>query len=240
MKLGLLGYGKMGKEIEKVAMRLGYNIACIIDPGLKIIQDTSHVDVFIDFSIPNAVINNINLIGALGKNIVIGTTGWYEKLDEAKKLAKKYNVGIIYGENFSIGVNLFYKLIDFATKQFANLSNYDPYLIEEHHHFKKDSPSGTAKKLIATILSNIPRKKTIYDPSTNKAPLESELNVSVVRSGDIPGTHLIGFDSISDTIKLAHIARSREGFAEGALLGAKWILNKKGFYKYSDVFDQII
>ena len=233
MKIAIIGYGKMGHEIERAAKLKGVAVQCIIDPKNpdathKSIDEKSmqNVDVCIDFTRPDAVLGNINKISKFKKNIVVGTTGWHNNLEEAKETAIKNNIGLIYASNFSIGVNVFFRIIENAAKIMNNLDDYDVFGYELHHNKKLDSPSGTAKSIEQILVSNIKRKK--------------EVPFASVRAGSIPGTHVVGFDSSADTIELKHTARNREGFALGAIMAAEWINGKKGFYNIDDMMKEII
>jgi 4-hydroxy-tetrahydrodipicolinate reductase len=231
MKIALLGYGKMGRLIEAVARR--HNIETVAHSTrahpLRADEETrralAEVTALIDFSAPDAVLENIRTAAELPVNLVIGTTGWHGQLDEARKIVENSNIGLVYGSNFSLGVNLFYQIVERAAQLFSAFDGYDPFIAESHHKFKKDAPSGTAlvlQKLLA------------------KAYGEKPLPVTSVRAGYIPGTHSVSFDSAVDTIRLEHIARSREGFAEGALLAAKWIAGRKGFYEFREVLETLV
>ena len=233
MNIAIIGYGKMGHKIEKIAKSKGINVASVIDPNEnnaihKDINEQSmrNVDVCIDFTKPNAVINNIQKIAKFRKNIVVGTTGWHDGLAEAQKIVKQSKIGFIYASNFSIGVNIFFKIIEDAAKIINKVEDYDIYGYELHHSKKIDSPSGTAKTISDILTKNIQRKK--------------ELNFASVRVGFIPGTHVVGFDSSADTIELKHTARNREGFALGAIMAAQWINGKKGFYNVNDMVESIL
>lgn len=228
MNIAIIGYGNMGHEIERIAKSKGIKVVSIIDPNgsnatNKEIDDKSmrNVDVCIDFTAPDAVLDNIRRISRFKKNIVVGTTGWHDKIDEARKIVKQSNTGMIYASNFSIGVNVFLKIIEDAAKIIDKISNYDVYGYELHHSRKIDSPSGTAKTISEILTKNIQRKKGV--------------NFASVRAGFIPGTHVVGFDSSADTIELKHTARNREGFALGAIMAAQWIHGKKGFYGIDDM-----
>lgn len=232
MKIAIVGYGKMGKEIERIAKLKSISVSSIIDPNEasahKAIDDNSmkNADVCIDFTRPDAVIENIRKISKFGKNIVVGTTGWHDELEEAKEIVKNSNIGLIYASNFSIGVNVFFRIVENAAKMVNNLGDYDVFGYELHHSKKLDSPSGTAKSIEKILISNIKRKK--------------EISFASVRAGSIPGTHVVGFDSSADTIELKHTARNREGFALGAIMAAEWIQNKKGFFDINDMMSEVI
>jgi 4-hydroxy-tetrahydrodipicolinate reductase len=156
--------------------------------------------------------------------LVEGTTGWGENFDEIKAVVERYDGAFVYGANFSIGVNLFYRIVDHAAELFGRFSEYEVFIEEQHHSRKKDAPSGTALKL-----------KSIVEKHSDK-----EFSVAATRAGNIPGTHRVGFDGPADQILLQHMARSREGFAAGALMAAEWIVGKKGFYEFGEVIEEIL
>lgn len=247
MNIAIIGYGKMGHEIEKIAKSKGIKVVSIIDPTEnnathKEINEESmrNVDVCIDFTTPDSVINNIQEISKFRKNVVVGTTGWHDKIDEVRNIIKKSGIGLIYASNFSIGVNIFFKIVENAAKIIDKVEDYDIYGYELHHNKKIDSPSGTAKTIGEIIIKNIKRKnKLVYDKIERKIEL-NELHFASVRAGSIPGTHVVGFDSSADTIELKHTARNREGFAAGALMAAQWIKGKKGFYTIDNMMESRI
>jgi len=230
MKIALIGYGKMGRLVEEVARRQSIETVARFDEShpLRADEETrgflAGVDMLIDFSVPNAVLENIRQAAALSMNLVIGTTGWHDQLDEARKIVESNGIGLVYGSNFSLGVNLFYQIVEHATKLFSKFEGYDPFLEEAHHKFKKDAPSGTALVLKKIVAENYEKR---------------EVPVTSVRAGHIPGTHAVSFDSTVDTIRLEHTARSREGFAEGALVAAKWIAGKKGLFEFREVLENV-
>lgn len=233
MNIAIVGYGKMGHIIQKIALGKGINIKAKIDP---IAQDATHkeineealkdVDVCIEFTAPDVAVDNIKTIAALKKNIVVGTTAWYDGIEEAEKAVEENNIGLIYSPNFSIGVNVFFRLIKDISKMMNNLSDYDVSVKELHHIHKKDAPSGTAKKIAEIIKENIERVNNI--------------DIKSIREGEIPGTHIVNFESDADIIKLEHEAKGREGFALGAIMAAQWIKDKKGFYSIEDMMKELI
>jgi 4-hydroxy-tetrahydrodipicolinate reductase len=246
MKISLVGYGRMGHLLHKVAEEQGHEIISIIDPNSseathKEITEGSlrNTEVVIDFSSPEAVLENVKKVASFKKNIVVGTTGWYENLEEIKKVVEKSGIGFIFSPNFSLGVNAFFKITRNVARIFNKLKDYDVYGIEYHHSRKKDSPSGTAKKLGEIVLEEIDRKKELQVEKLDRPIKKEELHFASVRGGEFPGTHEIGFDSEADTIKLVHIARSRKGFALGALKAAEFIRDKKGFYTIEDLVKEI-
>lgn len=243
MRIALIGYGKMGKEVEKAAKMRGIEIVAIIDPNAEpksgrfreiTAAALMNADVAIDFTTPAAVAENIRKASGLGKNMVVATTGWHDKLEEARHIVQSTGTGLIYSSNFSIGVNVYFRIIEEAAKLFNKVDAYDVYGFEEHHNQKVDSPSGTAKTAADILLRNIERKKkAVYDKLDRKIEPD-ELHFASIRAGSIPGTHAVGFDSEADTIELKHTARNRSGFAAGALMAAEWIQGKRGFYTMND------
>ncbi len=243
MKIAIVGYGKMGMEIEKAATARGMQIASIIDinPAKRenafsdiTKESMKNADVAIDFTTPKAAIENIRKAAALKKNIVVATTGWHDQIEEAKKIIKKEGTGMIYSSNFSIGVNVYFRIIEEAARLFNKVEAYDAFGYELHHNQKIDSPSGTAKSMAEILLKNLDRKKkAVYDKLDRKIE-PNELHIASIRAGWIPGTHVAGFDSEADTIEIKHTARNRSGFAMGALMAAEWVNGKKGFYTIND------
>jgi 4-hydroxy-tetrahydrodipicolinate reductase len=242
-KLAIIGYGQMGRMIEQLAPEYEFEVVSIIDlvpEKSKNPEQLETADVCIEFTAPGAAFQNIKKLVNLQKNIVVGTTGWFDNLAETEKLVTHYNTGLVYGSNFSPGMNLFYKIVDETSKLMNSSQDYDVFGLEYHHKFKKDSPSGTAKILSKIILKNIDDKKNVVFDKLDRQIKADEFHFGSVRAGSIPGTHLIGFDSTADTIEIKHTARNRNGLAIGALLAAKWLCGKKGFYNFSDILPQIL
>jgi 4-hydroxy-tetrahydrodipicolinate reductase len=226
-ELAIVGYGKMGKLVEQLAPEYGFTVALKLDEfnnaafvGLTP-ENFRGVDMAIDFSIPSAVLGNVERIAALGVNMVIGTTGWLEHLEAVKAAVAKYGVGLVWSPNYSVGVNAFFHLVSEAARLLATQPEYGAWAWEIHHATKKDAPSGTLLKLVDEM---------------KKAGYARQIDVSSNRAGAHPGTHEIGFDSSADTITLRHTARSREGFARGALKAARWLRGKKGFYEFGEIW----
>lgn len=246
MKIAIIGYGSMGHEVEKAARDRGIAVSSIIDPNVsgayKEINGESmkNVDVCIDFTNPDSVVRNAGKISGFRKNIVIGTTGWYESLGKVRNIAKKSRIGIIYGSNFSIGVNIFFRIVEDAARLIDKVDDYDAYGYELHHSKKIDSPSGTAKSIGDILLKNIRRKNKLVFDRVERKINPNELHFASVRAGSIPGVHVVGFDSSSDTIELKHTARNREGFALGAIMAAQWIHKRKGFYSVDDMMKSMM
>ncbi|MBN1219002.1 MAG: 4-hydroxy-tetrahydrodipicolinate reductase [Anaerolineae bacterium] len=245
-RLALIGYGKMGKIIETLATAKGHHITAVVDPYAegcfqKITQEAlSGADVCIDFTHPQVVVSNIEQMAALGKNMVIGTTGWYNQIDKVKQVVNANQVGLIWSGNFSIGVNALFKIVAYAARVFNNLPDYDVLGHEVHHKNKADSPSGTATMLGRILLDNIQRKQKLVYKMLDRKIEPDELHFSSSRGGAIPGTHLIMFDSAVDTIEIKHTARGREGFAAGALMATEFIQHKIGFYNINDLMDDLL
>lgn len=245
-RICLIGYGKMGQMIAGMAAENGCEVVSAIDPhhgdcgkeiSLECIKDA---EVCIDFSHPSVVLQNIRQVVSLGKSLVVGTTGWNAHLEEVHQWVDKNHTGLVYGANFSIGMNLFSRLVTEAAKLFDRFDNYDVYGLEMHHNQKADSPSGTALELSRLLLENISRKSNaLYEPAYRRIE-PYELHFASLRAGSIPGTHQVGFDSDADTIELIHRVRSRSGFAIGALQAAKWLKDRKGCYSFSEVITDLI
>ena len=216
MKIALIGYGKMGKMIEEAALQKGHSISAKFSPRKQLLTENSlsHADVCIDFSHPDCIFENIKMMASMGKSIVVGTTGWDHHLDEVRELVEKNNIGLIYSANFSIGVTLFFEIVSHAASLIGEFDGYDVGISEEHHRHKADSPSGTA-----LVLSRL-----IHKIQEKRPPISS------LRCGSIPGMHSVCFDSAHDTITLMHQARNRQGFAQGAVSAAEWLLGKRGFF----------
>ena len=234
MKIALFGYGKMGKEIEKIALERGHEI--ILKIKAKEECDFSKVDIAIDFSVPEAALNNI--ISCFENNIPVisGTTGWLDDFNKAVASCKKNKGSFIYASNFSIGVNLFFELNKTLAKMMRTHQNYS-FDVEEIHHTKKlDSPSGTAISLAEGIIEN--SAKTNWELVENNAKKETTfVPITSKRILDTPGTHSISYTSEIDSIEIKHIANNRKGFALGAVIAAEWLIQRKGIYTMKDVLN---
>jgi 4-hydroxy-tetrahydrodipicolinate reductase len=246
MKLAIVGYGQMGKMIESILIdkNIDYVIVDKFSDAAKFKSieesDKENVDVYIDFTIPDAAFENIKTYCKLKKNVVMGTTGWYDKIDEVKKLVSDAEIAFMYASNFSIGVNIFFKIIEEAAKAIDLFDDYDVFGYELHHNKKMDSPSGTATTIYEILLNNIKRKEKVYVDKLDRRPEAGELHFASIRAGFIPGTHVVGFDSEVDTIELKHTARSRKGFASGSVFAANWMYGKKGFFTKEDMMSEIL
>jgi 4-hydroxy-tetrahydrodipicolinate reductase len=240
-KIAIIGYGSMGKEVERIANEQEITVSEIFDiDNLPDPDGKYKFDVAIDFTQPTSVINNIELVASLGKNMVVGTTGWLEDINQAEVIIKKAGTGLVYGTNFSIGMQMFIRITKLAASLTNSLEDYDIMLHELHHKHKKDSPSGSALTLANTIIKEIKRKKVINDEISKGLIDPRQLHVTSTRGGEITGTHTVYIDSEADSIELTHRAKNRTGFASGAVESAKWIYKRKGFYDFNVVFDKII
>ena len=238
INLALIGYGKMGKMIESVIDPVEFKIVGIYDilnPPIEHLKDKP--DVVIEFTEPRSVMDNIRFLADKKINIVCGTTGWYDKIDEVKKIIESSGIGMVYASNFSLGVNLFFQIIKYAANLIDKYPQYEITVDETHHTQKLDKPSGTAIRIAEYLIKEIARKDKHISDSVKS--LSNEINILSHRRENVVGNHKVLFDSESDTIILEHNAKSRRGFAEGALLAARFIHNKKGFYKFEDVFNKI-
>jgi len=230
MKIALIGHGAMGQLVEAGARKGGDEIGVVLTsndgelPVDQLAEKLSGHDVAIDFSIGDAVIKNIESCARAHVALVEGTTGWKEHESTAKQLMTEHSGAMVYGANFSIGVNLFYRIAQHAAALFSAVYGYAPFIEEAHHNRKRDAPSGTALKLRDLMSEH----------------LGPDIPTSSTRAGYIPGTHRVGFDSEADQILLTHTARSRQGFANGALLAAHWIVGRTGVFEFSDVIEEII
>lgn len=227
MKIALIGYGAMGKLIERLAVENGHEIGVIIDdsdanlfPG-ELAEKLRGCDVAIDFTVAMAVRRNVEACVKARVPVVLGTTGWNEQRQEVENVVKEGDGALIFGANFSIGVNLFYKVAEYASELFSKFPEYEAFIEEQHHSRKKDAPSGTALKLKELVEKHVKIGE-----------------IAATRAGNIPGTHRLGFDGSADQILLEHTARSREGFALGATMAAEWIIGKKGFFEFADFIDE--
>lgn len=220
----------MGQMVGAEARKRGDEIGAIIassDKDLTVDQLVEKLrghDAAIDFSVGDAVLKNVEACARAQVPLVEGTTGWKQNESEAKRIVAEHNGALVYGANFSIGVNLFYRLTKQAAALFAAVEGYEPFIEEAHHSRKRDAPSGTALKLRDIVSEHLP----------------GNISTSSTRAGYIPGTHRVGFDSEPDQIMLTHTARSRQGFAAGALVAAHWIAGRKGTFEFSEVLDEVI
>jgi 4-hydroxy-tetrahydrodipicolinate reductase len=220
----------MGQLVGKLASEQGHQVVLTldIDDAARGVEDLAHAlrgrDVAIDFSVADMVPKNAEACARAGVPLVVGTTGWQSRVPDVRRIVDEHEGALIYGANFSVGVQVFYRIAARAAELFRGLESYDGFIEEAHHKRKLDAPSGTAAQLRDIVAEGLKR----------------EVPVTSTRAGYMPGTHRLGFDSVADQITLTHTARSREGFAAGALVAAHWIIGRKGVYEFSEVFDEIL
>jgi 4-hydroxy-tetrahydrodipicolinate reductase len=230
MGLAVVGCGKMGRLIEQLAPEYGFDVCAKFtgrdnSRGEGLTREALHgANVAVEFTTPDAAPENIRRLAALGVNSVVGTTGWLEQLPAVRDAVARGGAGLVWAANFSVGVNLFLQAVAHTAALFAKQQEYDAWGWEIHHAVKKDAPSGTLKKLAEEIRA---------------AGYERALTLTANRAGAHPGTHEIGFDSAADTITLRHTARSREGFARGALRAARWVAGKKGVFEFREILNEL-
>jgi 4-hydroxy-tetrahydrodipicolinate reductase len=219
IKIALIGFGKMGKEIDALCRdseKFEVVSVSFRNKNEKLdLAGIAKADVAIDFTNKDVVLNNIEEVAKLGKNLVIGTTGWSDQMGAVKKIVDKYKIGLVYSPNFSVGVNIFFKIMEYTSKIFKKFPEYDVYGLDVHHKAKLDAPSGTALKIADKV---------------------EGLHFTSVRAGRNPGFHEVVFDSSADSISLSHQAHGRVGFAKGALVAAEFIKDKKGMHTFEDLF----
>ena len=243
MNIALLGYGKMGREVEAAALAAGHQIVATFDidrPATADILRHSRANVAIDFSQPNAVEANVKLCAEAGLPIVIGTTGWDNSLEKVRKMVDEAKIGCMIGSNFSVGVNLFLQIVREASRLVSD-AGYDAYIVEAHHRGKKDFPSGTALRISEAVLSELRSKtKIASELPRGESTSPDTLYISSIRAGAITGTHTVGFDSDEDSIELTHQAKNRRGFASGAVRAAEWIVGRSGLYRFEENIKEIL
>ena len=260
MNICLIGYGKMGKMTEAAALGRGHQITCAIDPlaaghpgGTALLQsfpssaeDCGSPDVFIEFTRPETAPDNIKAAVALGKPVVCGTTGWYHRMEDVSSAVEKSGTALLWSSNFSLGVNLFYRIAAYAARLADPFAEYDLGGLEIHHRKKADSPSGTAKILMEQVLPVMKRKTRVLwgDPAGADGGTlpEDTVHFASVRNGSVTGIHSLFFDSPADTIEITHTARNREGFASGAVCAAEWLVRetRKGLFTMEDVLKDLL
>lgn len=230
MNLAIVGYGKMGRLIEQLAPEYGCQVKLRLDVDNNakfegMTKENFHgIDAALEFSTPAAAPENIERLARLGVNAVIGTTGWFGEMERARSAVERGGMGLVWSPNFSVGVSLFSQIVAEAARAFAHQPEYTAWAWEIHHVTKKDAPSGTLLALVERMKQN---------------GYEKRIDQSSSRAGAHPGAHEVGFDSAADTITIRHTARSREGFARGALRAARWIVGKKGFFDFREIVNEL-
>ena len=233
MKIALLGYGKMGQTIERIALERGHEIVLKKDE-FNTYEGLSNADVAIDFSIPTVAVSNISSCFHANVPVISGTTGWLEHYDEMAALCTAKNGAFISSSNFSLGVNLFFELNEYLAKMMSKFDSYQVEMEEIHHTQKLDAPSGTAISLAKGVIEN-----SAYTKWTLDNPKPKEIHIEAKRIENIPGTHTVTYNSIVDSIEIKHTAHNRDGFALGAVIAAEWIVGKKGVFTMKDVLELI-
>ena len=237
LKIALIGYGKMGKAIEEIALQHGHTISLKIsssNPDELTIENLQAADVAIEFTGPHSAVKNILSCMDAGIPVVCGSTGWLDKWEEIKEFCEKKDATLLYASNFSIGVNIFFEINKKLAALMANRNEYDITIEEIHHTQKKDAPSGTAITLAEEILQEIPRKNTWKNKASDN---QQDLTITSKRIDPAPGTHIVKYSSAVDDIEIIHTARNRKGFAGGAVMAAEFIAGKKGIYTMKEVLE---
>ncbi|GAB3719435.1 4-hydroxy-tetrahydrodipicolinate reductase [Flavobacterium koreense] len=231
MKIALLGYGKMGKVIERIALERGHEIV-LRKSSASSFDGLDNADVAIDFSVPSSAVTNISECLNNGIPVISGTTGWLEDYNKMVTLCEEKNGAFIYGSNFSLGVNLFFELNNYLAKMMSKFNQYKVTMEEIHHTQKLDAPSGTAISLAKGVIEN-----SNYSNWTLENPNENEIQIDAKRIENVPGTHSIFYTSEVDTIEIKHTAHNRDGFALGSVIAAEWLVGKKGVFTMKDVLE---
>lgn len=249
MNIALIGYGKMGRLVEQEALNRGHRITAVVDPYaannktqsgipvLRVFPDKAgaendgaldEVQAAIEFTMPDKTVENIKALARRKLPVVVGTTGWYDRLPEVTGIINDARSSLLWSSNFSLGINLFYRIAAYAAEVLDPFPEYDVGGLESHHNKKADSPSGTAKTLVEQVLARMTRKTQAVWETLDRPPRPEELHFPSLRIGSVPGIHSLFFDSPADTIEITHTARNREGFARGALQAAEWLLSGTG------------
>ncbi len=241
LQIALIGYGKMGKEVERAALERGNVVTARIDIDSPSLQsdDVRKSDVAIHFAAPATVLHHVGELAELRKSIVVGTTGWTKEAPSVKSIVESSGIGLVHASNFSVGVNIMYRLLQEAGSLIDRFEEYDPAVHEVHHKDKLDAPSGTALSIAAVLLRTIKRKKEILAGSPQGKIRPEQLQVTSGRYGTVVGNHTVTFDSMADSIEIVHTAKNRTGFALGAVVAAEWVKDKKGMFTFEDVLEDL-
>jgi 4-hydroxy-tetrahydrodipicolinate reductase len=260
MKIAIIGDGRMGKKIEELSMEEGHTVTAVVDPGNRLMGlpsgaaqfqgmaeagDLAGAEVAIEFTRPDTALANVKALAERKIPTVVGTTGWQNHLAEAKKAVESAGSSLIWASNFSLGISLFNHIAWYAARLAESFPEYDIGGFEAHHNRKLDSPSGTAETLVKGVLARVKRKDKAVWQTLNRRPEPNELHFPSLRLGSITGKHSLFFDSPEDTIEITHTARSREGFASGALRAAQWLVNavaggRTGFFTIDDMMKDVV
>jgi 4-hydroxy-tetrahydrodipicolinate reductase len=240
-RLALVGYGKMGKEVERVAIERGLDISARVDidaPTLTI-DGIRDADVVIHFAFPATVLNHVSELAALRKPVVVGTTGWQKDRSAIENIVTSSGIGLVHSSNYSIGVNLLNRIVREAGLLVNHLAEYDVAVHEVHHKDKLDAPSGTALSIASILLETVKRKKELLSGSPEGKIRPEQLQVSSGRYGSVVGLHRVIFDSAADTLEIVHTAKNRSGFALGSVLAAEWVKDKRGIFTFEEVLEDL-
>ncbi len=230
----------MGKEIDRIAAERGIHIVCrMTSRSAWDDKEVKGSDVAIHFARPDSVLSHVQRLASLNKNVVVGTTGWQDDLEKVRSIVQESKIGLVYASNFSVGVQIFFRLLKDAARLINKFPDYDVTVHETHHQGKVDSPSGTALSAAKILLEDLERKKTILTEPPHGKIRPDQLQVTSTRVGAVVGEHNVAFDSVADSIELKHEAKNRSGFALGALLAAEWVLGKQGLFTMDDVLADI-
>ncbi len=235
LNLAIIGYGKMGREIEKQAKTQGYNVVCVVDNDNDWKAFPNKADVALEFTTPESAVGNIFRCFEAGLPVVCGTTGWHNRLAEVSMICLSKNQTLFYASNFSLGVNIFFELNRKLASLLSNFGQYNPFISEIHHIHKLDAPSGTAIVLANDIIDENQRFN-VWKPKEERT-IESEIPIESLRINQVPGTHVVSWKSIADTIEIKHSAHNRSGFVQGALMAACWVAGKKGLFTMKDLLN---
>lgn len=236
MKIALLGYGRMGQIIQRIALERGHEIVLIKDSKTSF-EGLQNAQVAIDFSLPSVAVENIQAALELKVPVISGTTGWLDHYQEVADFAEKQQSAFLYASNFSIGVNVFFELNQYLAKMMRTLQDYKVSIQETHHTQKLDAPSGTAITLAQGVIQNSEQYNNWSLLEDQQSIDSNELSIESIRLNDVPGTHSVNYDSVIDQIQITHTAHNREGFALGAVVAAEWIIGKKGVFTMNDVLN---
>ncbi len=245
MRIALIGYGQMGREVERAALEAGIEVGPIFTShtnpeGRGLTEEALRgVDVCVDFSTPQAVLANIQRVAEARRPMVVGTTGWYDRLDEVRPVIERAEIGFVYGPNFCVGINLLFRLVAYGARLFRHLPDFDPYVVEWHHRRKADHPSGTALQLGKILLEQLGRKTHLVTRLEGRIPQEG-INVASIRAGSHPGRHLVGFDAPFETLEITHVVRHRRAFAVGALWAARFAKDHRGIFSFEEIIDRFL
>lgn len=241
IRLAIIGYGKMGKEVERAALNRGMVISARVDidtPRLSI-EGVRASDVAVHFALPTTVVRHVEELAELKKCVVVGTTGWQSDLNRVRSLVEASRIGLVYASNFSIGVNILYRILQESGKLFDRFADYDVSVHEVHHQGKVDAPSGTAVSIANILVDALNRKKEILIGSPDGKIQPEQLQITSGRVGTVVGTHTVTFDSPADSIEIVHTAKNRTGFALGAIIAAEWIKGRQGMYSFDEVLEDV-